>query len=60
MGKKGCVIFDKAICHPCLKVPACYIPPGLSQEQQEAAAEVVLAWKDGRYVVVVEGGEFSF
>ena len=57
---KQCVSFDKNQCFPCLKVPVCYAAPKLSEEQQVAANAVVLAWKEGRYVIVVQGGEFSF
>jgi hypothetical protein len=60
MGKKGCVIYRKEVCHPCPKIPDCYIPPGLDSEQQLAASAVVLAWKENRYVIVVAGAEFSF
>jgi|SaaInlStandDraft_7_1057024.scaffolds.fasta_scaffold119259_2 hypothetical protein len=47
-------------CQPHPKMPECYVPPGLSFEAQMAAQTVVLAWKEGRYVVVVGEGEFSF
>lgn len=57
---KQCVTYDKTRCFPCLKVPECYVAPKLSAEQQAVANAVVLAWKEGRYVVVVDGGEFSF
>lgn len=58
MGKQGCVIFDKASCQPGGKMPDCFIPPGLDPNQQKAASMVALAWKENRYVVVVEGDEF--
>ena len=56
---KGCVIFDKAICNPNPKIPVCYLPPNLDQDQQTAAALVALAWKENRYVIVVTGNEFN-
>ncbi|OHD15481.1 MAG: hypothetical protein A2Y38_17515 [Spirochaetes bacterium GWB1_59_5] len=47
-------------CQPGAKLPDCYDPPGLdSEEAKLAAAVVALAWAEGRYVVVVEGDEFS-
>ena len=50
----------KAVCHPCPKVPACYEPPGLgSSEAGAAAAMVVLAWAEGRYVIVPTDTEFG-
>lgn len=55
----ACVIYRKDVCHPCPKMPDCYTPPGLTSVDQEvAAATVALAWKEGRYVIVVEGEEF--
>jgi hypothetical protein len=41
-------------------VPDCFSPEGLEAEAQLAAAVVVSAWVEGRYVIVVEGDEFSF
>lgn len=57
---KGCVIYDKTSCHPGKTMPNCYIPPGVNHEQQVAASAVAIAWKENRYVVVVDGPEFNF
>lgn len=57
---KDCVLFRKEDCNPCAKIPECYIPPQLDKDQQVAASLVVLAWKENRYVIVVEGAEFNF
>jgi hypothetical protein len=46
-------------CRPGLKVPDCYEPPASSPDVQVLAAAVTLAWRDGKYVVVVVGDEFS-
>ena len=56
---KQCILFRKEDCNPGPKIPECYIPPGLSPAAQLAAALVVLAWKENRYVVVVQGDEFN-
>lgn len=55
----GCVMYTPKHCHPCPKVPDCFIPSGLEEDQVEAAAAVCRAWADGRYVLVVQGSEFS-
>ena len=66
-GHRMCVLHSKRClgasphCQPGPKVPDCYEAPGLeSPEAQRAVALVVEAWREGRYVVVVEGEEFSF
>jgi len=46
-------------CRPCRDVPDCYEAPGKTPEFREAATRVAMAWKEGRYVIVIEGGEFS-
>lgn len=46
-------------CHPSPKLPDCYDPPGLEGSSPLLASQVAIAWKEGRYVVVVEGDEFS-
>lgn len=57
---EGCVMADPNICHPCAKMPDCYEPPGLdSDEARRAASQVALCWRDRRYVILVEGQEFS-
>ena len=57
---RSCIMADRAVCHPCLKMPDCYVPPGASVEALLAATSVLLAWKEGRYVVIVEGPEFGY
>lgn len=46
-------------CLPGPKLPDCYQPPGADPAAQEMAAVVALAWRDGYYVVLVDGEEFS-
>jgi len=57
---KTCITADRAICFPCQKMPHCYEPPGYNFEEGRVVETVLRAWVDGRYVVVVEGPEFSF
>ena len=52
---KQCLNFAAHTCHPCRKMPECYTPPGVDG----IAAPVAQAWRDGSYVVVVVGDEFS-
>lgn len=57
----NCLIANKAICFPNIKMPHCYSPPGFDTEiQAQAIATVLRAWADGRFVIVVLGGEFSW
>lgn len=56
---QGCVMYHKH-CHPSPKLPDCYSPPGLPNEAMFAATTVAQAWAEGRYVLIVEGDEFSF
>lgn len=56
---KTCILADTKVCFPGKKMPHCYEPPGLPGPAGLAAATVIRAWVDGRYVVVVEGPEFS-
>ncbi len=42
------------------KLPDCYEAPLLSVGQSLCATVVALAWNEGRYVVIVDGLEFSF
>jgi hypothetical protein len=46
-------------CRPGPKLPDCYEAPNLPIGVRMLAAFVALAWRDGRYVVVVKGSEFS-
>jgi len=57
---KSCPLAQKE-CHPCVRVPNCFVPPGLnSPEAQEAATIVVLAWAEERYVIVPTDTEFGY
>jgi len=56
--EQGCIMAS-ARCHPNPKVPECYAPPLVSDEALLAASTVAVAWAEGRYVIVVEGAEFS-
>ena len=56
---KDCLMIDYEVCQPCVKMPDCYIPQGVSESIALAASLVMLAWKEGRYVVIVEGMEFG-
>ena len=55
---KGCVIAGDD-CQPGKTLPECYSAPDLSLEAALAARAVALAWKEERYVIVVQGPEFS-
>jgi len=56
---RDCIMADGKICHPCPAMPECYSPPALGVDAKFAACVVALAWKEDRYVIVVEGEEFS-
>lgn len=57
---KTCLMFREKECLPGPSLPDCFEPPGLENPAAvPIAAMVALAWKEGRYVVVVEGAEFS-
>lgn len=48
---KGCVFFDKKTCFPeSIRLPWCFEPTGLDPK----VYEVICAWREGRYVVVVD------
>jgi len=55
---KSCPI-RKEICRPGVEIPECYEPDVEDMDLEEALYEVVMAWKAGRYVLVIEGPEFS-
>lgn len=55
----NCLMYDSKICLPCPKTPECYVPPNIEPKCIMAAAAVILSWVEGRYVIVVEGNEFS-
>lgn len=46
-------------CRPGKALPGCYEAPGLDLEGSRLAAMVALLWREGRYVLVVVGDEFS-
>jgi len=46
-------------CYPCPEMPDCYSPRSLPEMDRLIGNYVVRAWKGGRYVVVVEGAEFT-
>ena len=54
----GCAL-STSECHPGPTLPGCYVPPLLTPEVRQIAAVVAAAWQEGRYVVIVEGPEFS-
>ena len=55
---KRCITKAEKDCHPCATVPDCYEPPGLPPEARSAANYLVRMWREGRYVIIVEGEEF--
>ena len=55
----GCIAYKAVDCQPRSKMPDCFTPDGVSDEIQLLAATVLLAWKEGYYVVIVSGPEFS-
>jgi hypothetical protein len=58
--KKDCVGWNPKNCVPRIDVPFCWEAPGnISPEAQVIVAEVVRAWGENRYVLVVLGKEFS-
>lgn len=55
-----CIIFVENDCHPCERMPDCYVPPNMKTSLSRSAAAVVAqAWREGRYVVITQGDEFS-
>lgn len=57
---KGCISHQQQKCHPCQELPDCYCPPLLKGDLQQLALHIALAWRDGFYVLVVDGPEFSY
>lgn len=57
--KGYCVMYDAKRCIPGKKLPECWTPEGLETAVQRAVALVTMAWAEGRYVLIVEGPEFS-
>ena len=56
----SCIMADPKVCFPCPEVPDCFTPPGMDSETHQAVQRVLEAWKEGRYVVIVEGPEFAY
>lgn len=57
--KGECIMYDTKRCVPNKKLPECWQPTDVDDLALRAVALVTLAWAEGRYVVVVEGEEFS-
>lgn len=57
--RSECIMYNKRRCKPGKTLPECWQPEGSSPEAMRAMTLVMLAWAEGRYVVVVEGAEFS-
>jgi len=55
----NCLMYRKKTCIPCTKLPECYNPPGFDPEDQGIISEIAIAWRDGQYVIVVQGEEFA-
>lgn len=56
---QSCVM-AKDYCRPGPKLPDCYEAPLDDPGASHLASMVALAWRDGRYVLLVEGAEHSF
>jgi hypothetical protein len=56
---KVCITADKANCYPCKEMPDCYQPPKTPLEVEPWVTQVLLAWREGYYVIVIEGAGFS-
>lgn len=56
--KDDCIMYDVKRCVPTKRIPECWTPV-VEEAAREAVALVVHAWAEDRYVVVVEGDEFS-
>lgn len=56
---RSCLGFKAGICQPGPDLPDCYEPPGLEGPLRSAVTQVALAWREGRFVVVVNGPEFA-
>jgi len=54
--REGCAAATSDCQTGSTRMPACYEPLGVDA----IAAEVLLAWQEGWYVIVVDGPEFSF
>jgi hypothetical protein len=58
--KGNCLMASKDCYLGSGKLPATYVPPHFPQVLGILAATIARAWDEGRYVIVVEGDEFSF
>ena len=56
---KTCITADKTNCYPCKEMPDCFQMFGVSPEADPWITQVLLAWREGYYVIVAEGAEFS-
>lgn len=54
-----CIMYAAKTCHPGKHLVECYRPPNTDGKLLIAASNVMRAWADGRYVIIVEGDEFS-
>lgn len=54
-----CVIADRVGCVAGGPPPDCWTPPVEDADLRVAMEQVVIAWRDGSTVIVVEDGEFS-
>jgi len=53
-------LLARSICRPCSDLPECYEAPGFDNPlHSNLAGYIARAWKEGQYVVVVVGDEFS-
>jgi hypothetical protein len=57
--RADCIMYDPRRCVPSKKLMECWQCEGVEEDALRAAANVALAWAEGRYVVVVEGDEFN-
>ena len=57
--RSECLLYDARICQPHKDIPECWQCGGVAPPDRSAAAVVVHAWAEDRYVVIVEGDEFS-
>jgi len=57
--RQNCLLHDGKACFVASgKLPACFVVVGLPDGAVSLASFVASTWDEGRYVVVVEGGEF--
>jgi hypothetical protein len=57
--RQNCLLHKASTCFVASgKLPACFMASDLPDGVQSLASFVASTWDEGRYVVVVEGGEF--